>query len=329
MGKKGESQIITPVQQIGIENNWTTVSAGFSHTVAIKANGTLWAWGRNEVGQLGDGTNTDRNIPVQIGNYNNWKSISANGGISGLINIGCRTLAIRNDGTLWVWGYNQNKELKSDINGNILIPIQIAGDSNWTSISTGSGHILLTKSDETDGTLWFWNQSRWGQVYGDIENRNPVQIGYSDNWAYISAGYGHSIAIRSNGTLWAWGWNRQGQLGDGTTTLRHIPVQIGNNRDWATVSAGGGHTVAIKTNGTLWAWGMNEYGQLGDGSRNNKFRPTQIGTDNNWALVSAGDYHTTAIKTDGTLWVWGRNNFNQLGIGVEPQNRHVLVIFPQ
>jgi len=137
------------------------------------------------------------------------------------------------------------------------------------------------------------------------------------NFRKVVAG-AHTAAITESGELWAWGGNNFGQLGDGTTTTRHVPVRIGTAINWSYVSIGGGHTVAITSSGQLWAWGRNDWGQLGigtSGANANRHIPTRVGTASNWASVSAGSYFTVAITTSGQLWTWGSNNGSQLGDG--------------
>jgi len=287
-----------------------TVSNGGDHTLAIKTDGSLWAWGRNDFGQLGDGTTTNINAPVKIGDDNDWASVSAGD---------YHSLAIKEDGTLWAWGWNDEGRL-----GNPQItppasysPVQIGTDTNWVYVSAGSEHSLAIK---TDGTLWAWGSNIRGQIGNNSTSGNPIdspfQIMASNNiepWVSVSGGGLHSLAIKEDGTLWAWGWNQNGQLGDGSVANRFEPVPIGTDTDWASVYAGGSHSLAIKEDGTLWAWGRNDLGQLGLGDNVNQTEPTQVGTDSNWASVSAGQSHSLAIKTNGTLWAWGRNTSGQLG----------------
>jgi uncharacterized repeat protein (TIGR02543 family) len=281
------------------------IATGWYHTMALKSDGTLWAWGYNYDGQLGDGTTTLRLSPVQIGSDNNWVSVSAGD---------YHTIALKSDGTLWAWGRNDWGQLGDGTGANRISPVQIGSDNKWVSISTGAGHTIALKSD---GTLWAWGLNSSYQL-GDgtgINSLSPVQIGSDNTWVSISAGANHTMALKSDGTLWAWGSNGTGQLGDGTTTDRLSPVQIGSDTTWVSVSAGANHTIALKSGGTLWAWGWNAHGQLGDGTTTNRLSPIQIGSDSKWVSVSAGGDYTTALKSDGTLWAWGSNGTGQLGDG--------------
>jgi len=143
----------------------------------------------------------------------------------------------------------------------------------------------------------------------------------SDVWM-LSAGVGHSLAIKADGTLWAWGYNTVGQLGLGDTIDRNVPTQIGTDTDWVSVKTGFNSSFAIKTDGTLWAWGSNNYGQLGLGDTIDRNVPTYFGADTDWKLIMPGGGHSLAIKTDGTLWAWGSNNYGQLGLG-DTTNRNI------
>lgn len=282
---------------------WESVSTGGFFSLAKKSDGTLWSWGANDKGQLGDGTNTNKKKPTQIGTANYWKSIVA--GIS-------FSLAIKNDGTLWAWGANTNGQLGNGTNKDSNLPTQIGTDADWKSIAGGNEFTIAIK---TNGTLWAWGRNNSGQL-GDGTNINknvPVQIGTATNWQSVVANGEHSHAIKSDGTLWAWGWNGAGQLGDSTTTRKNLPVQIGTATNWKSISKGANHNLAIKSDGTLWAWGANNFSQLGDGTTNNKNTPVQIGIGNNWQKVVAGRDHSMAISSDGAIWAWGRNNFGQLG----------------
>ena len=290
---------------------WQTVSAGQHHTLAIKTDGTLWSWGRNTYGQLGDGTNTDKNIPTQVGSDNNWSSISA-GGIDYLD----FSLAIKTDGTLWAWGRNNEAQLGNGNYTSTNTPIQIGNSADWTSISAGGNFSIAIK---TNGTLWTWGLNNYGQLgLGNISiigKNSPFQIGTDNTWNKVELGDYFALAIKTNGTLWSWGRNEKGQLGDASTADKISPVQIGNNTNWQILSAGSSHSAAIKNDGTLWCWGRNAEGQLGDGTVVNKSYPIQIGSATTWRKISAGGYHNVAILSNGTAKSWGWNGSKQLGNG--------------
>ena len=294
---------------------WQTMSAGSSHTATIASNGTIWAWGSNYYGEIGDGTNTERNVPTASGNTAGWQSITAGG---------MMTFAIKTDGTLWGTGTNTSGQLGDGtmIDRNTLT--QIGTDTNWKSVSThrssGNAHTLAIKNN---GTLWAWGENTEGQL-GDGTNINktiPTIIGSESNWQSISAGYKSTAAIKINGTLWTWGSNNYGVLGDGSTgSSRNIPVQVGNDNDWRMVSVGNSFMLAIKNDGSLWASGYNVSGQLGDGTNSNRNTMLQIGTDTNWLSISAGGSHSLALKSNGTLWAWGSKIHGQLGMGAPAEH---------
>jgi alpha-tubulin suppressor-like RCC1 family protein len=279
------------------------IAAGYEHTVALKSDGTLWTWGLNTDGQLGDGTNVNKNIPTQVGNDIDWAAVSAGDRHS---------VAIKTDGTLWAWGQGSLGQLGTGTWGSTNTPSSVGSSNDWSFVAAGGSHNVALK---TDGTLWSWGFNIYGQLGDGTTNdrSRPKKIGLDTSWISVAAGTYHTVAVKVDGTLWAWGLNSSGQLGDGTSANRYTPRQIGTDKDWIWVEAGQWHTVAAKANGTIWAWGDNQYGQLGDGTAVSKNTPTRIGTDTNWTKVVAGSWHTIACRKDGTLWAWGYNYYGQLG----------------
>jgi len=293
--------------QVGGDNHWASIAAGGAHTVALKSDSSLWTWGDNEAGQLGDGTTTNRSVPTQVGSDATWTSAAAGGG---------HTLAVRTDGTLWGWGYNASGQVGNGTTTDRSVPVQVGTDSRWASVAAADRHSFGIK---TDGTLWAWGENFAGQLGdGTTTSRSvPTQVGSDTRWATVTGGFDHSAATKTDGTLWAWGDNSAGQLGDGTSTSRSIPAQVGTDTRWASAAAGYQFTGAIRTDGTLWTWGANFSGQLGDGTLTDRPWPTQVGTNSTWATVgaSSGNETTVAVRTNGTLWAWGGNFSGQLGDG--------------
>ena len=302
-GQLGDDTLVnksSPVQTISSGTNWKQVSCGFSHSLAIKTDGTLWTWGGNAYGQLGNNTLVNKSSPVQtISGGTNWKQVSCSGVNSG---------AIKTDGTLWVWGRNNYGQLGDNTIVNKSSPVQtIYGGTNWKQVSCSLDPYFnnFTSAIKTDGTLWTWGGNGYGQL-GDntiIRKSSPVQtIAGGTNWKQVACGVYHTSAIKTDGTLWTWGYNIVGELGDNTIVNKSSPVQtISGGTNWKQVSAGNQHTTAIKTDGTLWTWGYNGVGNLGDNTQISKSSPVQtIASGTNWKQVSCGFYHTTAIRDDSS-----------------------------
>jgi alpha-tubulin suppressor-like RCC1 family protein len=287
----------TPVTTFAGGNDWKQVSCsiGGIHATAIKTDGSLWTWGRNNEGQLGDFSNTQRNAPVTtfIGGTT-WKQVSAGD---------LHTAAIKTDGTLWTWGSAGQGQLgTNDTTPNRNTPVTtFAGGTTWKQVFCGREHTTAIK---TDGSLWTWGLNGDGQL-GDFSNtqRNaPVTtfIG-GTTWKQVSAGDFHTAAIKTDGSLWTWGRNSDyAQLGINIGGgSRNTPVTtFAGGTNWKSVICGGSHTAAIKTDGSLWTWGLNLYGELGNFSTTTRSTPvTTFAGGNNWKQVSGGKNHTAAIQT--------------------------------
>lgn len=254
--------IVSAPTQIGLDNNWQSVSAGTDYTLAIKNDGTLWGTGTNSSGQLGMGSSFGAVYITQIGTDTNWAQVSAGVGLS---------LVLKSDGTLWTWGTGYLG------NGNAIttsnIPIQIGAETNWQKISKNGSFAI-----KMNNTLWGWGYNQFGQL-GDgttINRETPIQIGIDADWLKIINYYHHTVAIKTNNSLWTWGYNNYGQLGDGTLINKITPFQIGSETNWDDISCGEYFSTAVKTDGTLFSWGINYDGRLGDGTTVDKNVPTLI-----------------------------------------------------
>jgi alpha-tubulin suppressor-like RCC1 family protein len=256
-GTSGSQNFILAPQQIGTDT-WKAVAASSSYSLGIKTNGSLWAWGINDVGQLGTGNLIWQNTPTQVGADTNWDKVFSVNRVS---------YAIKTDGTLWSWGDGDSNNYALGYvptANNYLTPHQIGTQNNWVAIAPYFGHVAGLRSD---GTLWAWgrnidsfNNPYYGNGIPDTNNyqNNPTQIGTDTDWTHITISDQNFFALKTNGTLWGWGINNQGRLGDGTTITRYIPTQLGMESDWILVDVGqdvGDQHYALKTNHALYKWG--------------------------------------------------------------------------
>jgi len=291
---------VSPVQTIS-QGTWKQVSRGDHTTGGIKTDGTLWMWGLNISGIIGNLTNLDGGgsalsfcSPVQtVAQGTNWCQISVWGHAG----------AIKQDGTLWLWGDNFDGQLgvgTSGTNTSKSSPVQtISQGNNWCQISVGFAHTVATK---TDGSLWVWGCNRCGRL-GDgttINKSSPVQtISQGNNWKTVSAGYLTTAAIKTDSSLWMWGSNSNGELANNSVNARSSPIQVGTDTVWRDISLGptatgiggsiGTMAASIKHDGTLWTWGLNQCGVLGDTQTVCRSSPAQtLVGGNNWKSVSAG-----------------------------------------
>ena len=244
-------------QQITIANNWTKVAPSQFFTVALKSDGTIWAWGQDDYNQTGNPPATaSQNNPIQVGVATDWIDVA--------VGTNRTAFALKSDGTLWGWGSNNGYLLAPYSNiYSLSTPTQITTENTWTKMSLGGAHILAQKAD---GTLWSWGGGAQRGIGEGIPNgTTPYQIG-TDVWSNFTTAGQASFGIKADGTLWGWGVNNNGQLADGTTVDRYVPTQIGTDTNWETVQARNfGTTMATKTDGTVWYWGSNYYGEFGNG----------------------------------------------------------------
>ena len=290
-----------------ITNSIKQISAGIDYTLALKEDGSVWAWGKNNCGQLGDGTTTNKSIPVPLTSIDNVKLIST---------AYHHSLALTNNFKVWAWGNNYKGQLGDGTKTSKTTPVQVSKVDyySFTLISAGLYHSLALRYD---GKAFAWGDNYYGQLGTGLtsDEKTPHMVHYSSIYTLISAGRYHSLALQEDGTVWAWGCNNCGQLGDGTTSDKRTYVQVSGIDNITSISTGDDHNLALKKDGTVWAWGDNYYGQLGDGTTSDKITPVQVSGIDNVKLISAGIDHSHAIKKDGTVWAWGRNDRCQLGDG--------------
>ena len=294
----------TPITTFAGGTDWKQISTFAWHSAAVKTDGTLWVWGRGNLGQMGNSQTTNRSTPVTtFAGGTNWRQVDVGNESSG---------AIKTDGTLWMWGTNTRGQLGNNATANASTPVTtFSGGTNWKQVSCGSGVIAAIK---TDGTLWMWGGADVGQLGNGLVSAiswvsTPITTFAGGNtWKQVSCGAGNAIsAIKTDGTLWMWGRNSLGGLGTNDLTNRSTPVTtFAGGTNWKQSSGGYRTCVAIKTDGTLWTWGLNANGELGNNTTLNRVTPvTTFAGGTNWKQVGGGYSCSFGIKTDGTLWSWG------------------------
>ena len=307
------------------------------HALALAENGTVWAWGENVGGQLGDGTTTQRTTPVQV------VGPGGQGFLDGVDQVaaalGRTSAAVRADGTVWAWGENTFGQLGDGTTTRRTTPVQVVGSGgdgsldDIVAVATGNAHVLALASD---GTVWAWGANFAGQLGNGTtaSSLTPVRVagtggeGVLEGVVDIATGGNFSLALDADGTVWSWGANSQGELGDGTATTRTSPVRVrglggaGFLTDAVDVHAGQGHALVARADGTVWAWGSNGRLQLGNGSAPFRTTPAPVrgadaATDLGGVVRIAGGYdQSLALTTGGTAWAWGGNQVGQLGNGI-------------
>jgi alpha-tubulin suppressor-like RCC1 family protein len=297
----------------------TAVAGGSNFSLALKSDGTVWAWGNNGWGQLGRGSYVSSTTPVQVSGLSGVKAIAAGD---------LHALALKSDGTVWSWGFNYYGQVGNGSGNNVLLPVRVSGLSGVSGIAAGNGG-FTSYALKTDGTVRAWGYDGLGQLGNGTSDENahptPVKVLNLSAVTAIGAGSSHALAVRSDGTVRGWGYNRYSQLGAKTTVTcgayqdpcSTTPVQVQNLTGVSTVAGGGNFSLALKYDGTVWGWGENGYGQLANGTTTlfgGVTRPTKAKLDSVTAIAAGGD-HTLALESDGTVWAAGSNQLGQLGNG--------------
>lgn len=312
MGQFGNGTLINSISPLpaaaGGGLPFITLSSGSSHTLGIRSDGSLWAWGLNADHQLGDGTTDNRTLPLNI--YSGqWLTVAA--GIE-------HSIGIQTNGSLWAWGRNTSYQLGDGTYvpfRDIPTRIDFGTGNTWTAVSAGAYHTIGLRAD---GSIWSWGLNNYlqlgdGTIFSGRNYPSMIQSGSPLKFTQIAAGYNHTLALGEDGSLWGWGANNSGQLGDGTLQNRGTPFMIvqGSGNPWKCITAGEGFSAGIRADGSLWAWGSSIPGLAGG------LIPSQMFTGDciRWTKMTAGKDFIIAMKEDGTIWSFGHNEEGQLGNG--------------
>ena len=303
----------SPVTVLGGITNWSRVSAGGSHNLALTTTGIAYAWGSGGE-HLGDGTLTSRLSPVTVIGGLTWSQLDAGSSHS---------LGLTSTGIAYAWGGNGSGQLGTGNTTSTSSPVTVVGGiTNWSQLAAGSSHSLGITST---GIAYAWGANNSGQI-GDgttVSKLSPVTVvGGITNWSQLVAGNSHTVGLTSTGIAYAWGRNLEGQLGNGYSgvgTSRLSPVTVvGGITNWSQVSIGKNavSTLGLTSTGIAYGWGYNGQGRLGDGTTTQRSIPvTVVGGITNWTQLSAGDNFALGLTSAGIAYAWGRGNEGQLGNG--------------
>lgn len=301
--------------RVGADDDWASIAAAHNHLCGTKTDGSLHCWGWNGYGQLGDGTLTDRDLPVRVGAAVGWQAAAVGKWHSCALRSGAQSEV---GGSVYCWGWADSYgRLGDGSTTHKHLPSLVLGEETWAQVAVGIYHTCALNAV---GRAFCWGEGGNGQLGdGAMTNRAaPVAVSTEAGFAQIAAGgEGHVCGVTTDGRLSCWGANYSGQLGDGTFLKKSAPILVGADADWARVEVGDGHTCAQKLDGRLYCWGNNEYGQIGDGTLIDRTAPVLLGT---WGTFSTSHHHTCAIGTGATgggLYCWGYNYHGQLGDGTQ------------
>jgi len=310
------------------------IASGEYHTIALKEDGDVWAWGLNSSGQLGDNSTTDSKCPVRVNGENGVGFLT---GVKAIAGGFYHTIALQENGDVWTWGLNNYGQLGDNSTTNSKFPVRVKGENSigfLTGIKAIAGGGAHTIALQENGDVWAWGLNSSGQL-GDNSivgsRKYPVRVkgengvGFLTGVKAIAGGHYYTIALQENGSMWAWGENEYGQLGDNGTADSKYPVRVkGENgvgflTGVKAIAGGKNHTIALQENGNVWAWGLNSSGQLGDNSTTDSKFPVRVKGENGVGFltgikaIAGGGTHTIALKENGNVWAWGLNSSGQLG----------------
>ncbi len=279
------------------------VTAGGEHSCGIRENGTLWCWGRNNYGQIGNGATGDNAPPTQVGAETDWVDVTGGG---------ASTCAIRANRSLRCWGLNHRGQIGDGTRKVRAVPTRVRGTNTWRSVSMGFFHTCAVR---TNDTLWCWGDNSAGQLGQGGTKQSLKRHKVAGRWATVSAGGWTTCATKVNGSLWCWGRNLFGQLGTGSYADRHQPARVGSGNGWKQVSVSWTHSCGRNGNGVVRCWGRNTQGQLGTGNTLASPTPRRVVGDRRATSIGVAEGTSCLVDQAGALWCWGDNRYGQTGGG--------------
>jgi len=273
-----------------------------NHTLVIKNDSSVWAWGNNKYGQVAVQNSKNEAFPVKVRQLKNIIQVAAGKGHS---------VALMADGTVWTWGWNEFGQLGLGDDADQNVARKVPNLKDVKAIAAGATHTLALKKD---GTVWAWGRNNVGQLgNGKTEMViRPESVLILEKVTSIAAGAYHNLALTADGKVFAWGWNDYGQVGSEVNSDRMIPVAVAID-NVKLVRAGTLHSIILKKDGTVWAWGDNTFGQTAEYKKDRIQTPRKINTLKNIQTISVGDMHNLALDKDGEIWAWGMNDNGRLG----------------
>ena len=318
----------TPV----VDNKIVVVSVAMSdnNTAAILSDSSLWIWGTNQYGQIGNGqagNGLESYVPQKV--MEDVKSVFLSQ---------VHGAAIKNDNTLWMWGYNGFGNIGNRSTDDVLTPIKVLDDVQSVYLEKD-----FSAAIKTDGSLWLWGDNETGQLGNGTRTRSDIPLHIMDNVSSVTLGDGVTAAIKTDGSLWLWGDNRTGQIGNGLEhndsvphgweefPIQTIPVQVMIDVESVCFGGWNTYTAAIKTDGSLWMWGCSGSGELGNNNEGNAINVENVPIQTTPIKVMDGVRQIScpfsdsplnaAVKTDGSLWMWG-TSITDIGIGTRTRGAY-------
>ena len=287
--------------RVGSDNDWLFVDAHYHNSCAIKNDGSLWCWGQNNEGQVGQGTSEGLVVaPARVGEDSDWS----------LVRAGQHACGLKQNGSLSCWGRNAEGQVGDGTTQEAQLPIWVAQDEVFSALATGGRSSCAVAKD---GGLWCWGRNHRGQVALEVGDSvlTPQRFGSDSDWQSVGLGNVHACGQKTDGSVYCWGSNESGRLGSGEPAECASPRDV--NLSYSSYSFHSAHACAVASDAALWCWGEGNWGQLGGASKQHQRLPTLADSAKDWAAVATGRFHSCGLKVDGSLWCWGYGGDRALG----------------